>query len=99
MTDGTPTGEVRPCSTGNRSNATRTRGASPKQSFGPTSGLVTALAALPPALGRRIVGLQEPASGESRFRSQQMGNLGFGPLCNVCEISQTGLRPHAVVRL
>ena len=76
MTDGNPTGEVRPCSTGNRANATQTRAASPTPSFGPTSGLVTAPAALPPALGRRIVGLAEPASGESRLEG--VGDLGDG---------------------
>jgi hypothetical protein len=32
-------------------------------------GLVPALAALPPALERPMVGLQEPTSGESRFRT------------------------------
>jgi hypothetical protein len=43
-------------------------GVSLKRSFDPTSGLVTTLAALPPALGRRIVGLEETAFGESRLR-------------------------------
>ena len=67
MNDSNPTGEVRPMSDQEPPNAAEMRGASPKKRFCATLGLVTALAALPVALKRRMVGLQEPVSGQSQL--------------------------------
>jgi hypothetical protein len=49
----------------NRAGATQTRGAGPKKRFCATTRLVPAFAALPSALQRCMVGLQEPVSGDS----------------------------------
>ena len=67
MNNGNPTGEVRPMIDREPPKAAETRGASVRTRFCETSGLVRALGALPIALERRIVGFQQPATGESRL--------------------------------
>jgi len=75
MNDGNPTGEVRPMIDREPPNAAEMRGASPTKRFCATLGLVPALAALPSALKRRIVGLPEPASGQSRLASRNLNQV------------------------
>ena len=68
MNDGNPTGEVRPMI--DREPLERCRNAGRKRRkavLRNLGGCVPALAALPGALERRIVGLRKPASGEFRL--------------------------------
>jgi hypothetical protein len=55
-------------------NPAQTRGASLKDRFCVASKLIPALETLPAAPERRIVGLREPASGESRLTWITMTN-------------------------
>ena len=50
-------------------------GASPKPSFGPSSGLVTSLAAVPPALGRRVAPARRQSTGSFSERPLAAGQV------------------------
>ena len=66
MNNGYPAGEVRPMIDRGPPNAAETRGASVRTRFGEPRGLVRAFSALPIALERHIVGVQELAYGKCR---------------------------------
>ena len=67
MTDSNPTGKVRPMSDQEPPNAAESSGSGPNVRLRAASPTARTLRALPHAVTRRMIGLQQPGSGESRL--------------------------------
>jgi hypothetical protein len=100
MTDSNPTGKVRPMSDQEPPNAAESSGSGPNVRLRAASPTARTLRALPHAVTRRMIGLQQPGSGESRLNKRSSGGCRLISRC-----SRRGPRsrlengmPHAAAR-